>query len=176
MIGEPAERVLREADIILAMRWPMFGEPEIAALAGMAAARAVVVMETEVTADWPAYDPQTWRPRGIAAAAPIVVSIDPRDEEHSLMIAMRDLSRDRVLREQLGTAAREWWQSHATVQHAVDGWQPILAEARTLAPPPRPADWPPHLSADGTEEARAILRETGASVDFLSATHDRSQS
>jgi hypothetical protein len=159
--------VLRDADLVVAARWPQFGEPQTAALAGMAAGKAVIVMETEVTADWPAYDPQTWRARAPGAGAPIAVSIDPRDEEHSLMVAIRTLARDAELRGALGTAARAWWRAHATPAHAADAWRPILSEALTATPPARPADWPRHFTADGTGEARAILRDMGATVDFL---------
>jgi hypothetical protein len=165
--GQPSDVVLREADIVIALRWPMSGEPETAALAAMAAGTPVVVMETEVTADWPAYDPQTWRPRGTAGGGPIAVSIDPRDEEHSLMVAIRDLARDPTLRQELGAAAQAWWRAHATVEQSAAEWERIIEEARTLEPPRRPAGWPAHLTADGTEKARAILRDTGGTVDFL---------
>jgi hypothetical protein len=164
---QPPDVVLREADIVIAVRWPMSGEPETAALAAMAAGTPVVVMETEVTADWPAYDPQTWRPRGTAGGGPIAVSIDPRDEEHSLMVAIRDLARDPTLRQELGAAAQAWWRAHATVEQSAAEWERIIEEARTLEPPRRPAGWPAHLTADGTEKARAILRDTGGTVDFL---------
>jgi len=167
LVSGRAREVLRDADIVVATQWPPFGEPETAALAGMAAGKPVIVMETEVTADWPAYDPQTWRPRGSAGGAPVVVSIDPRDEEHSLMIAIRDLARDHELRGSLGAAAHQWWRAHATPAHAATVWQQILSDARAMTPPARPAGWPPHLSADGTGDARAILRDMGASVDFL---------
>jgi hypothetical protein len=157
-----------DADMVIAMQWPPFGEPQAAALAAMAAGKAVVVMETEATADWPAYDPQTWRARASGGGgAPIVVSIDPRDEEHSLMMTIRDLARDQGLRDGLGAAAQAWWRAHATPAHAAAAWQQVLTDARTLQPPARPPDWPRHLIADGTEDARAILRETGATVDFL---------
>ena len=60
----------------------------------MAAGKAVITIETEATAEWPAIDPQTWRPRGLAVNdAPIAVTVDPRDEEHSLMLAIRRLRR-----------------------------------------------------------------------------------
>jgi hypothetical protein len=45
--------------------------------------------------------------------------------------------------------------------HAAAAWMPILEEAVTLSPPPRPDDWPPQFAADGTELARAIHREFG---------------
>jgi hypothetical protein len=154
------------------LHWPPTGDALTDALAAMAAGKAVVVFETEETADWPALNPQTWQSRNplargagpFGAAAPIVVSIDPRDEQHSLKLAMRRLSSDAALRNQLGSAAREWWKAHATVAHAAAAWREIIAEARTLQPPPLPADWAPE---DGTARAREILADCGVSVDFL---------
>jgi hypothetical protein len=144
--------------IVVDLQWSSTSMPR--ALAGLAAGKAVVVLETEATADWPALNPQTWRPRGSPDAAPIVVSLDPRDEQHSLMLAMTRLETDKALREDLGAAAREWWASHATVEHAVAAWKPILQEAMTL---PAPAV----AAKDGTERARDILAAFGVSVDFL---------
>ena len=147
------------------MSWPPADEPTMA-LAGMAAGKAVVVLEAEHTAGWPALDPQTWQPRGWTGQRPIVVSVDPRDEEHSLSLALRRLASDAALRHELGTAAHEWWRQHATVDHAARAWRSILAEAATLTPPQRPGNWPRHLTADGTERAREILGEFGDTVDF----------
>jgi len=133
----------------------------------MAAGKAVIAAELDATADWPALDPQTWRPRGVAtSAAPIAVTIDPRDEEHSLMLAIRRLASDAPLRQQLGHAAHAWWHAHATPAHAAAAWMQILQDAVSLAPPPRPADWPAHLGSDGTELARAILDEFGIRSDI----------
>jgi hypothetical protein len=102
----------------------------------------------------------------VATDAPIVVTIDPRDEEHSLMLAMRRLASDATLRDRLGRAAHAWWQTHATPAHAAAAWNQILEEAASLAPPARPSDWPKHLGADGTELARAILDEFGLTSDL----------
>ena len=74
----------------------------------MRARKPVVVLETTMTAEWPALDPQSWKPRGFATEAPIVVSLDPRDEEHSLMLAIQRLSTDSELRTQLADAAHRW--------------------------------------------------------------------
>jgi hypothetical protein len=166
MIGATPEQILDEADILVATNWPPADELT-PAIAGMAAGKSVVVFETEHTAGWPTLDPQTWQPRGWSGDTPIAVSIDPRDEEHSIALALRRLSTDTALRRQLGTAARAWWQQHATVDHAVRAWRAILAEAASVAPPPRPRNWPRHLTADGTERARELLGEFGAAVDFL---------
>jgi hypothetical protein len=133
-----------------------------ATLAGMAAGKAIVTSETVVTGGWPALDPQTWRPRDLAATeAPIAVTVDPRDEEHSLMLAIRRLSSDPPLRTSLGEAARAWWKRHATPEHAAAAWEPILDEARELDPPQRPENRSPAFPADGSQLMRQILEEIG---------------
>ena len=145
MEGTP-ERVLKEADVVVALRWPPHGEAQTPALAAMAADKPVIVFESAANAGWPALDPQTWQPRNGAGDAPIAISIDPRDEEHSLVLAIRRLSAETALRDQLGQAARSWWQAHATPQHAAGDWQRILEEAASLPTLARPADWPAHLT------------------------------
>jgi hypothetical protein len=166
LVSGSAESVLENADVLIAVTWPPPDEQTMA-LAGMAAGRAVIVLETEGTAGWPALDPQTWQPRGWTGHPPIVVSIDPRDEEHSLSLALRRLAADASLRDALGSAAQAWWRAHATLDHAVEAWRSILAEAVAVAPPPRPANWPRHLTPDGTDRARDLVAQFGCTVDFL---------
>ncbi len=168
VLKEDAEpNVLTRCDVAIAPGWPPYHGPPTAVLAALAAGKAIVTMEMEATAEWPAIDPQTWRPRGLSVKdAPIAVTIDPRDEEHSLMLAVRRLSSDTALREQLGRAGHAWWQQNATPAHAAAAWMQLLQEAATLAPPPRPDDWPTEFGGDGTELARAILSEFGLATDF----------
>ncbi|MGH9255193.1 MAG: glycosyltransferase [Vicinamibacterales bacterium] len=151
------ERVLQQADVLLLLQWPGFGEPQQLAVSAMAGGKPVVVLETEGSADWPVLDPQTWRPRGFAATAPIGVSLDLRDEEHSLILAVRRLAADVELRRRLGAAGQAWWRAHATVDRAAEVWRRLLREAAVLDPPPRPATWPAHLNAERTED-RATSR------------------
>jgi hypothetical protein len=154
------------ADVVVATRWPLKGRPLTAALAGAATGAAVVVAETEATAGWPALDPQTWRTRRLGpgpADAPVAVSIDPRDEEHSLMLAITRLSADAALRESLGAAARDWWARTGTVAHAVAAWRTALDDARGCEPLPRPDGWPAHLDDDASGRAREILESFGLS-------------
>lgn len=155
-------------DAIVALRWPPESEPPLAALHAMSAGLPAIVYESGVTAAWPAFNPQTWRPRGYATdTSPVVVSIDPMDEEHSLMLAMRRLADDETLRRRIGGAAHSWWRANATPAVAASAWQRVFAEAATVEAPIRPPDWPRHLDADGTQTAGAILAEFGATVDFL---------
>ena len=149
------------ADVVIAVEWPPRAGPPPAALHARAAGRVAIVLEVEVTAGWPALDPQTWLPRGFGADQPVVVSLDPRDEEHSLMLALVRLAADPSLVRAVGAAARVWWEAHATIDRAVARWEGILHEAVTLPPASRQA------VADGTERAREILAEIGAQVDFL---------
>lgn len=161
--GRPAE-VLRASDVILALDWPPPAGPSPAALAGLAAGKTVIVLETLATAGWPALDPQTWQPRGFAppsahGPAPIVVSIDPRDEEHSLVLAMTRLAAEPDLRTALATAGQAWSARHAGTMHAVEAWRRILEEPGLPPSPPFPG-------ADGSEHLRATLAEFGVTVDL----------
>jgi hypothetical protein len=160
-------RTLEACHVVFAPRWPSVGAPQTAALAGMAAGKVVIVLETSATAEWPCLNPQTWQPWGLTRDTPVAVSVDPRDEEHSLALAIRRLTKDDALRAQLGTAARDWWQMHATPACAAAAWHRILAEAASLNPPDRPPDWPPHLTPDAAASARAILGEMGLVGDGL---------
>lgn len=161
------DRTIHDADVVIALQGPTFAEPLTPALLGMSAGRPVIVSEAEATADWPMLDPQTWLPRGLVGnESPVAVSIDPRDEEHSLMLAIRRLSADASLRTQLGTAARRWWETHATPKHAADSWSRILEDAVAIAPP-QASDLPAHLTADGTAFARQVLAEFAISVDVF---------
>lgn len=151
------------ADVVVAVRWPAHGRPLVSALRAMAAGLPTIVAETHGTAGWPALDPQTWRTRdqGRVSDLPAVVSVDPRDEEHSLLLALRRLVADAGLRADLGGAARGWWAANATIDHAVASWRPVLHEAAALPVPQRPDGWPAHLDADGSRLTRQILAECG---------------
>jgi hypothetical protein len=103
----PADQ-LATADVIVCLPWPDVDTTRAAAHAAMAAGKPVIVLESTATAQWPALDPQTWRPRPPGLEPPVVVSLDLRDEEHSLLLAVQRLTADATLRAQLGGAARAW--------------------------------------------------------------------
>jgi hypothetical protein len=97
----------------------------------------------------------------------VLISVDPRDEEHSLSLALRRLANDPALRDALSSAAHDWWQQHATLDHAVRVWRSLIAEAVAVPVPSLPPNFPRHLTADGTERARELLGEIDVMVDFL---------
>lgn len=154
LVEASADRLLKEADVVVALLWPPHGAPQTPALAAMAAGKPVIVFESAASAQWPALDPQTWQRRSHAAHSPIAVSIDPRDEEHSLVLAIRRLSADAALRARLGQTARDWWHTHATSQHAAEDWRRILEEAAALPALSQPADWPAHLATNTITDER----------------------
>lgn len=133
--------------VVTALRWPPDGAALTHAIAGFAARRAVIVFDTPETADWPSLDPQTWQPRH-RTGDPICVSIDPRDEAHSLRLAIRRLERDAPLRERLGGAAHAWWHQQATVDRATAGFERLLEEARQLT----------GSATIGAEDGRSLAR------------------
>jgi hypothetical protein len=96
-----------------------------------------------------------------------VISIDPRDEEHSLLLVLRRLTADPAVVVRVAAAGHAWWRQHATLAQALSGWQQALDDARRATPPARTAAWPAHLTADGTEQARRILAELHVSTDVL---------
>jgi hypothetical protein len=151
-----------EADVIVALEWPPCSGPPLAALHAMASGRAAIVLEVEVTAGWPALDPQAWVPRGFGRETPIAISLDPRDQEHSLMLALVRLAADPSLVRALADAGHTWWQAHARIDRSIAGWEVVLQEAVMLTPPSQ------QELADGSGRAREILAEMGVSVDFVS--------
>lgn len=157
----PPEDVLRQADVIIAAEWPPAAGPPFAALQAMAVSLPVIVLEVEATAAWPALDPQTWLPRGFSTDGPLVISVDPRDEEHSLVLAIVRLAADPRLRDALGAAGHAWWRAHARVDDATVAFEQVLREAATLGPAATVR------VLDGSGSARAVLAEIGVDVDFL---------
>jgi hypothetical protein len=167
IVADPADG-LRQHDVAIALEWPPPRSLPVKALRAMAAGLPVIVFETEAAAAMPTLDPQTWQSRGYQDRnAPVAISIDPRDEEHSLMLAMRRLASDASLRSSLGAAAAAWARTHARPDVAASAWRAVLHEAAARDPVTRQSDLPAHLRADGTERARALLREIGVTVDFL---------
>jgi hypothetical protein len=159
---EPIDGALDE--IVIAADWPVDGAPLVDALAGFAAGRAVIVFDCPETADWPSVNPQDWQPR--SAATPMCVAIDPRDEDHSRRLAIGRLRQDADFRRRLGSAAREWWRLHATIERSSAAFDEVLEDARRCEAPRAPEGWPAHLAADGLSCAREVLGQFGVELPF----------
>jgi len=171
---------LLAADVCLCLRWPAARETSASWLRCLAAGKPTVVTDLAHTVDVAALDPLTWteRPRGIPAVGghapsgdPVCVSTDLLDEEHALSLAVERLARDPALRARLGRAARACFDEGHTLAHMTDDYARVIEAAlgeRDEASRERArASLPPHLVDDATEGARALLREAGATVDFL---------
>lgn len=164
-----AAGVLAQADVLVSVGWPPSGTLAGDVLAAQALGIPAIVMESSDTASLPALDAQTWQPRdrGPAAPRPVAVSLDPRDQEHSLMLALRHLATDEPARRALGEAAAERWARLHEPSVAVRAFVPILEAAGRAPAPALPADWPAHFRADASTTARRILAEFGQTVDIL---------
>lgn len=163
------EEVLAGADMLLSMPWPPTGRIPEDVLAAMSLGIPSIVVETVDVAGWPSLNPQSWQPReeGPGAPPPVGISIDARDEEHSLALALRRLAADAPLRQRLATAGQDRWAAVHAPDAAATAFDRILDLARNQAPPSYPPDWPAHFMADASGTARRILGEFGLQTDVL---------
>ena len=157
---------LLSADICACLRWPTNRETSASWLRAIAAGRATLITELAHLAQLPTLDPRGWRVLDgtTPARRPVAVSIDALDEEHSLQLALERLVEDRPLRERIGEAAREWWQTHHQLDAMAEAYLDLLratAERSMAAPavPRRPL--PRHLLDDGSATLGALTRELG---------------
>ncbi len=152
--------------VVLALE-PLDEEPSLVdAMAAMARGQVVLVHERDTTAAWPALDAHVWRPRGIASESePIAVSLDPRDEAHSLTIALVRLANEPATRQRVGRAARTWWRHHGSTRRAADAWWTVLEEATRKDPVAVGQGWPAHLNPDGFEPLHTIGADLGVALD-----------
>ncbi len=170
---------LAQADVCLCLRWPTARETSASWLRCLAAAKPTVITDLLQTVTVPTLDPRTWTLAHVNATASaanvlpdareaVAVSIDILDEDHSLALALRRLTADADLREQLGRNARAWWDTHHRLAVMTDDYRAAIDEALRRPVPPPPAEWPPHLLADGRALAREITSEFGVALDLLS--------
>jgi hypothetical protein len=169
LVEGTAATVLAGADVLLSAVWPPSGGLASDVLAAQALGIPSIVMESPDTAHLPALDAQTWQPRDRdpGAPPPSAVSLDPRDQEHSLMLALRQLATDERTRAALGAAAANRWAHLHEPFVAARAFAPILEAARVAPATPLPDDWPGHFRADASATARRILGEFGLTTDIL---------
>jgi glycosyltransferase involved in cell wall biosynthesis len=152
---------LLAADICACLRWPTNRETSASWLRCLAAGRPTLVTDLVQLGDVPTIDPRGWRVLATRTAppAPVAVSINLLDEDHSLELAFERLVEDTRLRDQLGRAARAWWEEHHQLGPMADRYERLLSAAVTIEPP-RVA-LPAHLTDDGTRHAESLLSEMG---------------
>lgn len=154
------EALIAAVDVSVNLRWPSAVETSGPWLQAMAAARATITTELPHTAHVPALDPHDWRPRNPAdGRAPVTVSIDILDEQHSLVAAMTRLATDGVLRDTLGQSARRYWESEHTLDHMTDAYENVLRQ--TISAPVPAVQLPPSLRPDAWHHTRRWLEPFG---------------
>ena len=117
---EERGHLMDAVDVLVDLHWPPLAGPSDHRLAGMAAGRLAIFMETGEAADVPALDPRSWRPP-VDGRDPVGVAIDILDEDHSLRLACYRLAVDHALRERLGRAAHAYWEHTHTLGHMTAG-------------------------------------------------------
>jgi len=167
--ADDASHVLARADVLLSIVWPPAGGLTGDVLAAQALGIPGIVMESPDTAGLPCLDAQTWqsRDRGPGAPLPVAVSLDPRDQEHSLMLALLRLAAEEQTLAALGEAATRHWARFHEPSRAVGTFIPLLDAAGQAAAPVLPAGWPAHFRADASGTARQVLGSAGLTVDIL---------
>lgn len=148
---------LEASDICACLRWPTNRETSASWLRCLAAGRPTIITDLAHQGDVPTIDPRGWAKRDMRSGderAPIAVSIELVDEDHSLQLALDRLATDASLRSSLGQAGRAWWRTHHQLDAMADGYERALRRAMQLAIPEPPL--PRHLLADGAERVRAI--------------------
>ena len=157
---------LEAADVCVCLRWPTSRETSASWLRCLAAGKPTIVTDLVHLTDVRSLDPRSWtiagypaRPDGVGLVIRAAcISIDIVDEDHSLRLALRRISADRDLRDTLGRAAEQLWTDRFTLEGMASGYACVMDRViGTHADGRRPGELPPHLRADGTELAGAIL-------------------
>ncbi|MGE0040147.1 MAG: glycosyltransferase family 4 protein [Vicinamibacterales bacterium] len=156
---------MRAADICCALRWPTNRETSASWLRCLGAARPTLITDLAHLTDVPALDPRTWRPATRYDSAPFAVAIDVLDEQHLLEVALVRLAEDAELREELGRAARAWWERHHRLEPMAEAYEALVTRAAGLAAP-SPA-LPAHLLDDWSGRARDLATDLDLDLDWL---------
>ena len=155
---------LAAVDVCLNLRWPTGRETSAAWIRCLAAGKPTVITDLAHLTDVPSLD---LRSMTVACTAPSVsepvcVHVELIDDINMLRLALRRLTEDPALRDRLGRAARRYWAEHATMTVMARDYEAALASAAAAPNPATPANWPAHLTADGTATARALTAGVGA--------------
>ena len=168
---EEVAAYLGAADIVSCLRWPSARETSASWLRAIGAGRPTIVTDLAQQTDLPTLDPRSWTVLDAApektGRAPIAVSVDVMDEDHSLTLALKRLIADQTLRARLGAAAEAYWRANHTVEHMVEDYERLLsAPAPSGLATGRATGLPPHLRRDGLEHARSLLASFSDQISF----------
>jgi glycosyltransferase involved in cell wall biosynthesis len=144
------------ADICSCLRWPTNRETSASWLRCLAAGRPTVVTDVAHLQPVPTLRFPAFASQGNEA---IAVSIDLVDEQRALPAALDWLLSDGGHRQQLGKAARAWWETHHTLVHMLDGYRDVVA--RAVAREPGAVSLPLHLTNYGSDLLRALAEASG---------------
>jgi glycosyltransferase involved in cell wall biosynthesis len=157
---------LGAADVAVCLRWPTARETSGAWLRCASAGLPTVITDLSHQPHLASLDPRSWTvihaSPTLEAPAPVAVSIDILDEDHSLRLALSRLLDDAELRRRLGTNARAYWAGRHTVDHMAEGYGRAL-ELAAARPVPR-VDLPAHLRPDPWAHARALVEPLGVEL------------
>ena len=163
------DAAIAASDVCLNLRWPTALETSGPWIRSLALSRATVILDLAHQGHVPVLDPRTWRRHAPcedlgdgAEARAVAVAIDVLDEDHSLRIAMRELAGNPPLRQQLGRAARAYWEREHTVDRMVTEFERLATQAQPAGPRP---GLPPHLRPDPMAWARTLVTPLGIDLD-----------
>jgi len=158
------DRAIAASDVTLNLRWPTALEVSGPWVRSLALGRATVTIDAVHVGHVPALDPLTWTRRAPTADLDpgaddraVTVSLDIRDLNHSLRVAMRRLGSDRALRDRLGRQARAWWEREHSVERMTLDYERAMTRALEEPDPVPTPDWPPHLRPLASAHARRLI-------------------
>jgi glycosyltransferase involved in cell wall biosynthesis len=156
---------LAASDACLCLRWPTALETSAAWVQCLAAGKPTVISDLAHLVDIPAIDP-SGRRAPPASAEPIAIAVDLLDEDGSLLLALRTLAGDPLLRDALGRAGHAYWEVNHAIDVMVRDYEQLIERA-AASPVPTVADLPPHFTDDHSALARAITGQFGFSLDDI---------
>ena len=167
---------LAASDVCVCLEWPDRSDGTRSWLDAMAAGKPTIAVDLAHRVDIPSLDPRDWKSRSVAARAtppegagpaPVFVTIDIVDEEHSLKLSLRRLVSDNTLRSTLGKRAKRLCATRFSVARLVDAVDDAVRMALDI---PSQAvqlpQLPRHLLDNGTGETESRLERLGLTMDL----------
>jgi glycosyltransferase involved in cell wall biosynthesis len=113
--GEEFDQVVRECDVVVALRWPTAGETSSVVMRAFGAAKVVVASDVPQNRD---FDRQFC----------LLVSVNPEDERGELVAAIEYLAEDPTRARSAGEAAREFVRREASFDAVAERYARLIDE------------------------------------------------